>query len=238
MSMAAYSLVFLLAISLFPGAPPDSTSSKARWSLSYSNGGPERFHGLSFSDATNGWMVGASGRILHSRDAGHTWEPQASPAKIQLTCVQFVNAQSGWAAGQSNTVLMTRDAGRSWVVDHPPGRPARRTLMALRDGWIGTDSAISSRREDTPPLFRTTDGGQSWSVQGHWPGTSIRSLRFHDTQSGLRAEFSGVYSTKDGRVSWVKELDSGGDPFVQMVFVGRSRGWVLTFTGKVYTCSE
>lgn len=310
-------------------APPRSTSPKPRWTLSYSSHDPEYYHGLSFPDATHGWMVGDSGRILSSRDGGSTWKPQANPSTNRLFCVQFVNAQTGWAAGEGNTLLRTRDGGQSWIIDHPPGDPARRTFMALRfideqegwiahnfggllhtrdggqtwtghdrlardafvsicfrdaikgwalsvggtllrtadggqnwssrqlsarphatasfsalffldstHGWIGTDTSISSRIGDVPPLFRTSDGGRTWSVQGQWPGGSIRDVWFQDAQSGRCAEFSGIYSTQDGGLSWTKDLDSGGDPLVQMVFVGTSQGWVLTFTGNVYTYSE
>lgn len=326
----------LLAVAVFSSisgsasvAPSRAPSLKARWALSYSSRDPEMYHGLSFPDATNGWMVGDSGRILHSSDAGYTWERQASPLTNRLTRVEFVNVRTGWAAGEGNVVLSTRDGGRLWIVGHLPAGPPRRSCMALHfvdeqegwiahnyggllhtrdggrtwtaldrlaqdalvsmcfvdaktgwilsvggtllqttdggqswtsqklsthphavasfsavcfldaaNGWIGTDTSISSRLGDAPPLFRTTDGGRTWSVQGRWPGSSIRVLRFQDAQSGWCGELSGIYSTKDGGSSWVKELDSVGDPFVQMAFVGTSRRWVLTFTGNVYTYSE
>jgi hypothetical protein len=80
MNMPTYSFASLLAITLLSSAcgadtdaPPRSTSPKARWTLSYSSRDPEYYHGLSFPDATNGWIVGDSGRILHSRDGGRSW---------------------------------------------------------------------------------------------------------------------------------------------------------------------
>lgn len=336
MRRRACSLVPLLAttaVLCIPGpafaAPPFSAAAKARWRLTYSSPGPERFWGLSFSDATNGWMAGESGRILHTGDGGIAWAPQVNPSTNRLHCVDFVNARTGWAAGESNTVLRTSDGGRSWIVERPPGGPQTRTFLALQfvseeegwlahnyrgllhtrdggrtwmaheeiapdalmamcfldarkgwilgvggtllhtsdggqswvpqpmsgmldavasfsrvffsdsaNGWVGTDTGISSRMRDAPPLLRTTDGGRTWSIEGRWPGMSVRDLWFRDPQSGWCMEFSGVYSTKDGGVSWVKELDSRGDPFVRMVFVGPARGWLLTFTGKVYVYSE
>lgn len=104
--------------------------------------------------------------------------------------------------------------------------------------YTGTDTTISSRLEDVPPLFRTNDGGSSWAVQGRWPGGAVKVVQFQNAQTGWCAEMSGIYSTQDGGATWVKELDSGGDPFVDMVSVGTSKAWVLTFTGNVYTRGE
>lgn len=87
-------------------------------------------------------------------------------------------------------------------------------------------------------LVHTRDGGRTWSVEGRWPGTSVRAVWFRDTQSGCGAELSGLYSTADGGRSWVKELDSGGDAFVPMACTGESPGWVVTFTGNVYRYSK
>lgn len=328
-------LLALISLALFPAvsmsdseAPVRDGEGKGRWKLIYSSTDPEMYRGISFPDATNGWMVGDSGKILHSADAGRSWQSQTSPVEDRLTCVQFVNPQIGWAAGESNIVLRTEDGGRSWVADHPPGGPPRRTFMGLqflneqdgwiihnyggllhtRDGgrtwlthdglarhalialhfldrergwalsvggtllqtvdggqhwssqtlstqphavasfsalsfldathgWIGTDTGISSRWEDVPPLFRTTDGGRTWSVEGHWPGESVRTIWFRNTQLGWCAEFDSIYSTQDGGSTWLKELDSGGDPFVHLARLDASRAWALTITGDVYACA-
>jgi hypothetical protein len=118
---------------------------------------------------------------------------------------------------------------RGWVVGD---------FLDSSHGWIGTDAGISSRAGETPPLFRTTDEGRTWSVEGRWPGTSVRRVWFRDTLSGCCAELNGLYSTVDGGRSWVKELDSGGDAFVQMAFTDESQGWALTFTGNVHRYSK
>lgn len=327
-------LLVLTAVALQPAvcgsdadAPNRDGVGKARWRLIYSSTDPEMYRGISFPDATHGWMVGDSGKILHSTDAGRSWQLQTNVAN-RLTCVQFVNPQIGWAAGESNIVLRTEDGGRSWVADHPPGGPPRRTFMGLQffneqdgwiihnyggllhtrdgartwsaqdnltrhalmslcfadakrgwaisvggtllqtidggqnwsskqlsalphavasfstiffvdesNGWIGTDTGISSRLGDVPPLFRTTDSGATWSVDGHWPGMAVRNIWFQNTRLGWCAEFGGIYSTQDGGSTWIKELDSGGDPFVQMVFLEATRAWALTITGNVYACT-
>lgn len=83
-------------------------------------------------------------------------------------------------------------------------------------------------------LVDTRDGGRTWSVEGRWPGTSVRAIWFGDAQSGWCAEVGGVYATEDGGRSWVRELESGGDPVVAVVFADQSQGWVLTFSGDVY----
>ena len=156
----------------------------------------------------------------------------------------FLDTKTGWVIGVDGTLLKTTDGGGSWVSQKLSAAPYATAIFTTvffldaTQGWLGTDISISSRGGDAPPLFRTTDGGQTWSVEGRWPGSSVRVIRYQDAQSGWCAEMSGIYSTKDGGRSWLKELDSRGDPFVQMVFAGNTRGWVSSFTGKIYTYTQ
>lgn len=199
---------------------------------------------LHFVDEQEGWIAHNYGGLLHTRDGGRTWRALDGLAEDAFAAMCFFDAKTGWALSVGGTLIQTADGGRSWTTQRLstlPGAVAIFSAVSFFDdahGWIGTNIGISSRSDDVPPLFRTTDGGRKWSVQGRWPGSWIREVRFQNERSGLCLEFSGIYSTKDGGISWTKELDSNGDPFVQMALAGASRRWVLTFTGNVYTCSE
>jgi photosystem II stability/assembly factor-like uncharacterized protein len=199
---------------------------------------------LQFVDEQAGWIADNYGGLIHTSDGGRTWAAHEGLARDALVSLCFLDAKKGWVLSIGGTLIQTADGGQSWAsqqLSTLPDAVASFSAISFLDaanGWIGTDTNISSRLWDAPPLFRTTDGGRTWSVQGRWPGASVRGVRFHDAQLGWCAEFSGIYSTRDGGLSWAKELDSGGDPFVQMVFAGPSRGWVLTFTGNVFTYSE
>jgi photosystem II stability/assembly factor-like uncharacterized protein len=80
-----------------------------------------------------GWAVGHDGVVLHSADAGESWQRQldlrtlgahaAAPAFLD---VWFEDAQRGFAVGAFNLILATSDGGRTWQswsarVDNPKG---------------------------------------------------------------------------------------------------------------------
>jgi photosystem II stability/assembly factor-like uncharacterized protein len=67
-----------------------------------------------------GWIVGAAGTILNSRDGGLTWTSQSSGSLANLRDVHFIDERHGWVVGFDpttgrSTVLHTMDGGTNWV---------------------------------------------------------------------------------------------------------------------------
>jgi len=61
------------------------------------------------------WAVGSPGSlVLHSPDAGRTWELQRTGQPLPLHAIHFADATHGWAVGALGTILATRDGGQSW----------------------------------------------------------------------------------------------------------------------------
>ena len=67
---------------------------------------------LAFGDADNGWLVGANGLVLASRDGGATWQAQASGTARDLSAVTAHDAVTAWVGGDRGTVLATATGGR------------------------------------------------------------------------------------------------------------------------------
>ncbi len=74
----------------------------------------KELYGLSFADEDEGWVVGADGVILHTRNGGETWIQQESGTVCDLHSVAFVTPKDGWVVG-FNTLLRTTDAGETWT---------------------------------------------------------------------------------------------------------------------------
>lgn len=92
-----------------------------------------------------------------------------------------------------------------------PGKRDDIAFADARHGWYGTGKG---------DLFRTTDGGASWSLIASKPGTFIRALGFVDARTGFIGNigtdyYPGVtdtvplYRTDDGGVTWTP-ADLGG----------------------------
>src|SRR4029077_10185398 len=87
-----------------------------------------------------------------------------SDGMLQVTC-SGVAPQGGWAA-----VYSTSDAGRSWTAHVLPGW----FTVDLVDGTTAFYFASSAK---TNTLYRTTDGGNTWTVaaSGLFPGNQVTS---------------------------------------------------------------
>lgn len=73
--------------------------------------------GLSVLSATEAWVVGGRGVMLHTNDAGRNWEMAQLPTEHRehwLDSVVFVDSARGWVAGEEGAIFHTEDAGRTW----------------------------------------------------------------------------------------------------------------------------
>jgi photosystem II stability/assembly factor-like uncharacterized protein len=70
----------------------------------------------SFSDTSNGTLVGAGGTILFTADAGATWNKANiyGNQNAKLNSIFFINPQNGWTVGAEGTIYQTSNAGRRW----------------------------------------------------------------------------------------------------------------------------
>lgn len=69
------------------------------------------------------WITGTPGSVvLHSPDAGRSWQLQPTGVQVPLTAVTFVDAQHGWAAGALGTIVVTENGGRTWRVQRRSGQ--------------------------------------------------------------------------------------------------------------------
>ncbi len=102
------------------------------------------------------WVTGSFSTILHSVDAGASWESWSLDEDLYLTTIQFVDQQHGIVTGEFGTVLLTVNNGSSWyrASDLPDSfYPQSTWFNNPLTGWVvGLNGTI----------WKTLDGGQSW----------------------------------------------------------------------------
>src|SRR4051794_19234050 len=134
------------------------------------------------------------------------WVAQASPADVELRGLSVVSPRVVWTSGQRGTVLHTSDGGAHWTRDTIPGAGAL-DLRAIAATSPTTAHAISIA--DSSRIYRTTDGGRSWSRR--WSatrkGSFLDAIQFWDAQHGIAMSdpVDGrflVLTTNDGGDSW------------------------------------
>jgi photosystem II stability/assembly factor-like uncharacterized protein len=106
-----------------------------------------------FVSKDEGWVSGAAGTILHTKDGGNSWtaelggDPQAQGE--QLKHLFFTNVKHGWA--QAATTMFRSTDGENW----------QRVNGDIRgDAFFVSD--VKGFRTDGGRMYATQNGGTSW----------------------------------------------------------------------------
>jgi photosystem II stability/assembly factor-like uncharacterized protein len=147
---------------------------------------------------------GTDGRIYVTADGGQTWtlgfENQDPDPTVFYDCMTFFNRNRGLAlsdpVGGKFRIIATDDGGSSWhLVSNagmPPALPGEFAFAASgeclvsfgsRFAWFGSGGGAQAR------VFRSTDGGQTWTVSStpmnSGPTAGIFALAFNDPVHGI-----------------------------------------------------
>jgi photosystem II stability/assembly factor-like uncharacterized protein len=188
-----------------------TTNGGAQWtSCPFPDSTAVGLNGVSFVNASTGWVVGSSGRIYKTTDGGNTWTRQTSPTSRGLVKVHFISASRGWAAGgwqdgSTYLVVRTTNGGTTWQ-DQSFGTDAYSVSDVFfadsLNGWIGGyDNTIN------PHLHHTTDGGANWVRQTLPLPTGngqVTGIDFPTPQKGW-ASTSSLYQTPAGSVLYTTD---------------------------------
>lgn len=204
-----------------------------------------RFYDCSFVTFTSGWVVGGSGRIAHTTDAGSTWIRQDIPGVSgPLTSAYFLpsaNGNVGWVGGGS-TLYKTTNAGATWTpqsigIMPVDGRGPYLNGLFFKDASVGY-AALSAAvgYSELAGLFKTTDGGVTWErvVPNNvmWLSGTADGTLFYGTQ--LRDKYNTTGSMKryaNGGTSSVYDYSAqfiSASPYTPSVLFASVMGSLIT----------
>lgn len=112
--------------------------------------------------------------------ADATWQKlQTEPYKGKQDDIHFVDADHGWYVNGAGKIHATTDGGKTWTLQlEQPGTYFRAVGFVDSDngfaGNIGIDYFPGVT--DTRPLYRTRDGGKTWSVVESLTGEQVKGL--------------------------------------------------------------
>lgn len=153
------------------------------------------------------------GGVIATTDGGATWAAVHASAAAGLNAISFSGSGAGWSVGTAGCLLETGDLGATWA-SRSKGASGDLSSVFFIDperGW-----AIASGT-----LYRTTDGGGTWTANPapvlddpRLANFSFTSLQFADADTGLltgsyviqsQVAFemaSVVLRTTDGGTTW------------------------------------
>lgn len=130
-----------------------------------------------------------------------------------ITFLRMFNELDGWAITE-NTILRTTDGGFTWYNVSPQGVTefgygTANTFLNATQAWVMV--ADASDPSGSGLLYRTSDGGLTWTVYPVPFGGG--DLAFTDENNGWMMAFLGIaagsmavaiYQTEDGGVTWMQ----------------------------------
>jgi len=219
-----------------------TTDGGLTWSPQNPPAGTSQFQGVSFVDASHGWVVGGL-TMLATADGGVTWAPQGLPADIvsnhgSLHAVTFTDADHGWAVGNDwesgAFIAATSDGGAHWAAQNPPAGVTELQGVSFVDanrGWaVGwTESEVT--------IIATTDGGASWNAQNVPSGLdTLFSVSAVDGNHCWVGGTNAILATANGGTTWAEQ--SAKDASLQeqgICFIDTTHGWAVGTDGILAT---
>ncbi len=173
------------------------------------SGTTSNLNGAILLDSGTGFVVGDTGTILKSTDAGAAWTPLTSGTSTTLHGVYFLDPNEGVAVGDAGTILRTTDGGAAWQSVVQIGQSGffgggflGAQMLSATTGFVAGQNSIFQ-----PLVGTTTDGGASWTFQNfYFDGNEggANDVFFFDQSTGL---VSG--SVFDGRGAIARTTDAG-----------------------------
>lgn len=151
-------------------------------------------------------LIGFAAFSAATAGAQSTWEPLKVETSASFRGLSVVNDRVVWASGTRGTVIHSVDGGTTWRVDSIPGAGSL-DLRAVhaRSADVAHVAATAGR------IWRTTDGGKSWSLRYQAADTSmfLDAITFFDDRHGLALgdPMGGrfvILATRDGGDTWTE----------------------------------
>lgn len=162
-----------------------------------------------FFNQNKGIVIGGSGTISITTDAGNTWNevttnPMQPTTTVTLNKIYFANNLLGFICGTSGFLLKTTDGGNNWVT------LASGVNTTLYDIWASDENNIFLTTT-SGNIRKSTDGGLSWQ-QINTGVTSVqnRIVNFNSNLITCGASSSVRLSTDFG-ISW-QSINNGLPP--------------------------
>jgi photosystem II stability/assembly factor-like uncharacterized protein len=180
--------VFLSTLSVF-----------GQWSP-VNSGTTNNLNGAYLLDSGTGFVVGDTGTILKSTDAGATWTPLTSGTTSTLHGIYFLDPNEGVAVGDNGTILRTTDGGTAWQSITSGVEDSLKSVS-----FNGTNGICGGDSQD---ILYSTDSGASWQIsQSGFFGGGFLGAQMLSATTGFVAGQNSIFqalvgTTTDGGASW------------------------------------
>jgi photosystem II stability/assembly factor-like uncharacterized protein len=213
--------------------------------------------GVSFSDPSNGWIVGTGGHILNTSDGGSAWYLLSGViTTADVLDIHFTDQDHGWAVGlgycgfsQRSCAMNTSDGGMTWNeydFNNSSFYPSSVFFTNNLSGYMAGRSGYPLYQGE---IRHTADGGLTWQTQYNLLMSGyvwLNDLFFIDELNGWVVGQTGgsvssniLIRTNNGGFSWIKyNKATTGTGLNAVYFTGLSDGWAAGIGGVVLKTAD
>ncbi|HEU5316964.1 MAG TPA: YCF48-related protein [Chloroflexota bacterium] len=151
-----------------------------------------------------GLIGGDTNLVLRSTDQGNSWlESRLPGGNDRIYSVHFPEPRVGYVGGLQ-TIWQTTDFGRTWRVV-AGGQAAPRDPLGFSFPSVNRGFAVGQQGQ----IFRTDDGGTTWTRQTSGTTQRLRGVQFQDENTGYAVGDDGtILVTNNGGDTW-RPVNSG-----------------------------
>ena len=189
------------------------------------------FKGIFVKDSLTFFIVCSStngnGEIYKSIDAGSTWTNVFSNISMPLKDIHFPNDSVGYCVGDYSKMVKTIDGGATWT-DITNTSNVFGNLKAV--WFLNSDTGYVGKTTTTAAMFKTYNGGLTWSQVFGYGGTACYSIKFlNDTLGYAGAYNSRVFRTINGGLTWAQQTTFQTNEEISAIdFADLTRGVAVT----------
>jgi photosystem II stability/assembly factor-like uncharacterized protein len=195
-------------------------------------GTTENLRSIFFLNEDVGYLGMDRGIIYQTVDGGETWvDMQANLQSAgSVSNIHFVNEDLGFVAG-FNYMQVSYDGGENWL--YVDGfEPAPGVLFQIQEIQFLNDS-VGYICGDVGLMYKTTDGGATWTEQETGTTESLQDLKFINEDVGFACGFEAtVIYTLDGGENWLPMTSDDTEHF-RSIDVNSQRGFISTQRSKI-----
>ncbi len=193
---------------------------------------------IAATDTARAWIAYGNGKIYATTNGGSAWMEQAYPGEQSrwMNGIWFQDTSRGcaWGDGESHhVVLNTSNGGTTW--EHLLSEPPRQSdEYGFENVFACTDSDHFWFVTKYGRVWRTTDGGDSWSYST-FDGMPV-SVSFKDNSTGLLGCLNGFLRfSSDGGATWVNKASPVGCKILVTYVPGSRSAWLISANGLYRT---
>ncbi|NTW23207.1 MAG: T9SS type A sorting domain-containing protein [Lentimicrobium sp.] len=166
------------------------------------SGTTEKLNSVYFVNESTGWIVGKTGTILKTTDAGEHWIEQNSNTLNELKSVFFYDQTIGWCSGDMGKVYKTADGGETWT-QYSAGTAARLNSVfftSVSEGYVCGEYGT---------IMHSADGGVTWTSQNSGQWSALTSIKFNNGIGRVTMMGGQILVTINGGTTWeVEDLNT------------------------------